>query len=132
MHLISIGWIIFLFIDFRRYVNKLNNFMENQHGLNSEEEINEIIRTRDINTKSFYSVINPKTGKNVNVYQARAEILENLKGNRLIDVSRSNSKSEMKSVLVDFTKKEFRGYLVDNMQPFNMYLKAGIGSKNQL
>ena len=127
MHLISIGWIIFLFIDFRRYVNKLNEFMEDQNGLNSEET-NEIIRTRDINTKSFYSVINPKTGKNVNVYQSKDEILQNLKTNSFIGLSGSESKSDLKSVLVDFTKKEFKGYLVDNVQPFNMYLKAGIGS----
>lgn len=32
-----------------------------------------------------------------------------------------------KNVLIDFTKKEFRGYMVDNVQPFNMYLKGGIG-----
>ena len=30
--------------------------------------------------------------------------------------------------LVDFTKKDFNGYLINKNQPYNMYLKIGIAS----
>lgn len=36
-------------------------------------------------------------------------------------------KDRLKARFVDFTNRNFRGYLLDKNQPYNMYLRAGIG-----
>ncbi len=106
MYLIGIFWIIFLFVDIRRYVSKLEALLSEEQ----REDVNEIVRNKSNN--GFYSVVNTKTGNLINIYESSQEILRDL---------------DKKKYLVDHTKKGFKGYLVDTYQPYNMYLRIGIG-----
>ena len=71
--------------------------MDEENDLNSEEE-NEIIRSQD--NKSFYSVINRKTGEHVNLYETKDEILNNIKNKEVIYLNRINQKTHLEAVFV--------------------------------
>lgn len=74
--------------------------MDEENDLNSEEE-NEIIRSQD--NKSFYSVINRKTGEHVNLYETKDEILNNIKNKEVIYLNRINQKSKIKKSIIKRT-----------------------------
>ncbi len=74
--------------------------MDEENDLNSEEE-NEIIRSQD--NKSFYSVINRKTGEHVNLYETKDEILNNIKNKEVIYLNRINQKSKIKKNIIKRT-----------------------------
>ena len=101
VYFVSISWIIYLFHDIRSYNYKLNKFLDEQNDLNSEEE-NEIIRSQD--NKSFYSVINRKTGEHVNLYETKDAILNNIKNKEVIYLNRINQKSKIKKILLKRTR----------------------------
>jgi hypothetical protein len=97
---------------------------------------------------AFYGVVNSKTGQNVDIYDkvyikpskeedysSRAELERDGYKND-IEIKYFYSFFDLffftieylTERLVTIESENFSGYLVDNFQPYNMYLKAGIGS----
>lgn len=104
IYTVSILWIIYLFIDIRRYQSKLNNFLGAQH----ESQKNEIRRDKN----GFYGAIDLNTKRKANLYEDRAEILENINKNET------------------YTSKENGNLILSSFKnsgvSFNLYLKKMI------
>ena len=85
MFSVSTAWMLYLSYDYRQYVKKLSEFMDDE-SLFDAEESKEIDHYG--NATSFYTVIDTKTGKLMSAYETRDQILKNIEEKNYIYLSR--------------------------------------------